>query len=154
MKPTLDEKDLQILRLLQEDGRITNADLAKQIGLSPPSALQRVRRLEQSGFIDRYTAVLDPDLLGYGITVWAMISLTLHQDQPIEKFREGVLSIPEVVECYNISGEYDFLLKILVADIHAYEKLMREELSRIEGIRNLHSSFVLGVTKQTTSVPI
>ncbi len=154
MKATLDEKDIQILKILQDDGRITNADLAKQIELSPPSALQRVRRLERAGFIRGYTALLDPEALGYGITVWAMMSLTLHQDQPIEKFREGIQQIPEVVECYNVSGEYDFLLKILVADIHAYERLMREKLSRIEGIRNLHSSFVLGVTKHTTHVPV
>lgn len=154
MKPPLDEKDIQILRILQEDGRITNADLAKRIDLSPPSALQRVRRLERSGFIRGYTALLDPEMLGYGITVWAMISLTLHQDQPIDRFREGVQQIPEVVECYNVSGDCDFLLKILVADIHAYEQLMREKLSRIEGIRNLHSSFVLGVTKHTTQIPV
>jgi Lrp/AsnC family transcriptional regulator, leucine-responsive regulatory protein len=154
MKPTLDEKDRQILQILQEDGRITNADLAKRIELSPPSALQRVRRLERAGFIRGYTALLDPELLGFGITVWAMISLTLHQDQPIDKFRDGVLKIPEVVECYNVSGDDDFLLKILVADIHAYERLMREKLSRIEGIRNLRSSFVLGVTKHSTHIPV
>ena len=154
MNHPLDKKDLTILQTLQEDGRITNADLAKAIKLSPPSALQRVRRLEKAGYIRSYTALLDAEKLGYGITIWAMVSLTLHQDQPIERFREAVQAIPEVVECYNVSGEFDFLLKILVADIRAYEQLMRERLSRIEGMRQLQSSFVLGTTKCTTQIPI
>lgn len=154
VKSFLDETDAKILQLLQENGRITNADLAKAIQLSPPSALQRVRRLERAGYIKGYTALLDPEKLGYSITVWAMMSLTLHQDQPIETFRNRVMEIPEVVECYNVSGEFDFLLKVLVADIRAYESLMRETLSRIEGVRQLQSSFVLGVTKQTTHIPL
>ncbi|HRK22206.1 MAG TPA: Lrp/AsnC family transcriptional regulator [Fimbriimonadaceae bacterium] len=154
MKSFLDETDEKILKILQENGRITNADLAKAIELSPPSALQRVRRLERAGYILGYTALLDPEKLGYSITVWAMMSLTLHQDQPIERFRSRVMEVPEVVECYNVSGEYDFLLKILVADIRAYESLMRETLSRIEGVRQMQSSFVLGVTKHTTHIPV
>jgi len=154
VKSFLDETDEKILKILQENGRITNADLAKAIELSPPSALQRVRRLERAGYILGYTALLDPEKLGYSITVWAMMSLTLHQDQPIERFRSRVMEVPEVVECYNVSGEYDFLLKILVADIRAYESLMRETLSRIEGVRQMQSSFVLGVTKHTTHIPV
>lgn len=154
VKNNLDETDEKILEILQDNGRITNADLAKAIKLSPPSALQRVRRLERAGYVKGYTALLDPEKLGYSITVWAMMSLTLHQDQPIESFRNRILEIPQVVECYNVSGEFDFLLKILVADIRAYETLMRETLSRIEGVRQLHSSFVLGVTKHTTHIPL
>lgn len=154
MRSSLDDIDEKILQILQENGRITNADLAKCIELSPPSALQRVRRLERAGYIIGYTALLDPEKLGYPITVWAMMSLTLHQDQPVEKFRESVMLIPEVVECYNVSGEFDFLLKILVADIAAYEALMREKLSRLEGVRQLKSSFVLGVTKHSTHIPL
>jgi len=154
VKSFLDETDEKILKILQENGRITNADLAKAIELSPPSALQRVRRLERAGYILGYTALLDPEKLGYSITVWAMMSLTLHQDQPIDRSRTPVMEVPEVVECYNVSGEYDFLLKILVADIRAYESLMRETLSRIEGVRQMQSSFVLGVTKHTTHIPV
>jgi Lrp/AsnC family transcriptional regulator, leucine-responsive regulatory protein len=154
MKGSLDATDRKILRILQENGRITNADLAKAIELSPPSALQRVRRLEQAGYIRGYSALLDADKLGYPVTVWAMVSLVLHQDQPIERFREGIQKIPEILECYNLSGEFDFLLKIVVADIRSYEELMREKLSRIEGIRQLQSAFVLRVTKHTTHLPI
>src|SRR5689334_19538962 len=123
MKSFLDETDVRILRILQEDGRITNADLAKAIELSPPSALQRVRRLERAGYVKKYTALLDPEKLGYSITVWAMISLSLHQGLPVDDFRKGIQENPEVVECYNVSGEFDFLLKIIVEDIRAYERL-------------------------------
>ena len=154
MKSFLDETDERILRILQDDGRITNADLAKAIELSPPSALQRVRRLERAGYVKKYTALLDPEKLGYSITVWALISLSLHQGLPVDAFRKGVEEIPEVVECYNVSGEFDFLLKILVQDIRSYERLMHDKLSRIEGVSKLHSCFVLGTSKQTTEVPI
>jgi len=154
MKHNLDEIDQRILQILQGDGRITNADLAKAIQLSPPSALQRVRRLEKAGYIQNYTALLDPEKLGYTITVWALISLSLHQDRPVDVFRQGIEAIPEVVECYNVSGEFDFLLKILVEDIRGYERLMHDKLSRIEGVRQLQSCFVLSTTKHTTHIPL
>src|SRR5438105_2391153 len=105
----IDDVDLQLLKLLQRDGRITNADLAKSVGLSPPSVLQRVRALERAGLVRGYTALLDPEKLGLKITAFAMISLSLHQDMPIERFRRSILEIDEVQECYHVSGEYDFL---------------------------------------------
>ena len=154
MKSTLDDIDLQILRLLQADGRITNAELAKRVGLSPPSALQRVRNLEKKGFILGYHGLLDPERLGLPVSVIAMISLSLHQDRAIEQFRKAINSIPEIVECYHVSGEYDYLLKILVSDIRAYETLIREEISKIRGIRQITSSFVLAVPKRTTQIPL
>ena len=149
----LDEVDLQLLKLLQDDGRITNADLAKSVGLSPPSVLQRVRALEKAGFVRAYTALLDPEKLGLGVTAFAMISLSLHQDMPIERFRKAVLEIEEVLECYHVSGDYDFLLKIVVRDMRAYEALIREKISRIRGIGKINSSFVFGTPKQTTAIP-
>ncbi|MFI5386867.1 MAG: Lrp/AsnC family transcriptional regulator [Fimbriimonadales bacterium] len=150
----IDEVDVQLLRLLQQDGRITNADLAKAVGLSPPSVLQRVRALERAGLIKGYAAILDAEKLGLRITAFAAISLSLHQDMPIERFRKAIQSVEEVQECYHISGEYDFLLKINVRDMRAYETLIREKISRIKGIRQINSSFVFGVTKQTTAIPI
>ncbi len=150
----LDEVDVRLLQLLQADGRITNADLAKTVGLSPPSVLQRVRALEKAGLIRGYTALLDPDRLGLRITAFAQVSLSLHQDMAIERFRRSVLEVPEVMECYHVSGDYDFLLKILVRDMRSYEVLIREKISRIRGIRQINSSFVFGVTKQTTAIPI
>ncbi len=154
MKDSLDDVDLQILRILQADGRITNAELANRIELSPPSALHRVRNLEKSGMIKQYIAVLDAEKLGFGITVWAMVSLSLHQDQPIEGFRKSVLAIEEIVECYHVSGEFDFLLKILVPDIAAYEHLIRLKLSHIKGIQQIKSSFVLANPKSSMALPI
>lgn len=154
MKTYLDEIDLQILRILQADGRITNAELAKRVELSPPSALQRVRQLEKSGYIKRYAALLEPDKLGLKVTVWAMVSLSLHQDQPIERFRKSIAEIPEIVECHHVSGEFDFLLKILVPDIRSYELLVRNKLSKIKGIQQIKSSFVLATPKLTTQIPL
>lgn len=154
MKTHLDEVDIHILSLLQDDGRVTNADLAKLVGLSPPSVLQRVRALEKSGLIRGYHAILDPDRLGLRVTALAMISLSLHQEQPIERFRRSIQEIPEVLECLHVSGEFDFLLKIVVKDIRAYEQLIREKLSKIRGIRQIKSSFVLGTPKQTTRLPL
>lgn len=154
MKTHLDEVDVQILALLQADGRITNADLAKKVNLSPPSVLQRVRTLEKAGLIRGYFGLLDAERLGFRITALAMISLSLHQEQPIERFRKSVQEIPEIMECYHVSGEYDFLLKIVVKDIRAYEVLIRERLSKIKGIGQIKSSFVLAVPKYTTQLPI
>jgi Lrp/AsnC family leucine-responsive transcriptional regulator len=150
----IDEVDVQLLKLLQQDGRITNADLAKSVGLSPPSVLQRVRALERAGLIRGYTALLDAEKLGMRITAFAMVSLSLHQDMAIERFRRSVLDVEEVQECYHVSGEYDFLLKIVVKDMRAYEVLIREKISRIRGIRQINSSIVFGVTKQTTAIPL
>jgi Lrp/AsnC family transcriptional regulator, leucine-responsive regulatory protein len=154
MKTHLDEVDIQILSLLQGDGRMTNADLAKHVNLSPPSVLQRVRTLEKLGLIRGYFALLDSERLGLRITALAMISLSLHQEQPIERFRKEIQAIPEVLECYHVSGEFDFLLKIVVKDIRAYEQLVREKLSKIKGIGQIRTSFVLATPKYTTKIPL
>lgn len=150
----LDEKDVQLLAHLQNDGRVTNADLAKRVNLSPPSVLQRVRALEKLGLIKGYTALLDADRLGLKITALTLINLSLHQDQPIERFRKAILQLPEVLECYHVSGEYDFVLKIMVRDMRAYEMFVREKLAKIKGVGKIHTSFVLGTTKHTTHLPL
>ena len=154
MKTHLDEIDVQLLAILQADGRITNADLAKRVNLSPPSVLQRVRALEKSGLIRNYVAILDQDRLGLKITAWVQISLALHQEQPIERFRKSVQEIPEILECYHVSGDFDFLLKVVVRDMKAYEAFVREKLSKIKGIGQIRTGFVFGTTKYTTQVPL
>lgn len=150
----LDETDLQLLRMLQADGRVTNAELAKSVNLSAPSVLQRVRNLERSGTIRHYTAILDAEKLGFRLTALTMISLSLHEAQPIERFRKAVIEIPEVTEAYHVTGEFDFLLKIVVRDIRHYEQLIRERLTKLRGISQIKSSFVLGVTKHSTEVRV
>ncbi len=150
----LDDLDRAILRLLQDDGRISNAELARRVGLSPPSVLQRVRRLETLGFVQRYCAHLDPGKMGFSLTVFAMVSISLHHEEAIETFRRAVTDIPEVLECFHVSGDFDFLLRVLVRDMADYERLIRERLSRIGGIGKIHSSFVLATTKSTCVLPL
>ena len=154
MKAHLDEVDVQILSLLQTNGRMTNSDLAKAVQLSPPSVLQRVRTLEKMGIIRAFVALLDHERLGFRITALAMVSLSLHQEQPIERFRKSVQEIPEVLECYHVSGEFDFLLKIVVRDMRAYEKLIRERLSKIKGVGKIQTSFVLATPKHSTTLEL
>ena len=154
MKGQLDDVDLQILTILQRDGRVTNADLAKAVNLSPPSVLQRVRALEKAGLIRGYHALLDHDRLGLRITAMVMITLALHQDMAIERFRRAVLEVPEILECHHVSGDFDFLLKVVVRDMRAYETFIRERLSKIKGVGQIRTSFVLGTTKYTTEIQI
>ncbi|RYG36963.1 Lrp/AsnC family transcriptional regulator [bacterium] len=154
MKTHLDEVDLQLLGILQADGRITNADLAKRVGLSPPSVLQRVRALEKAGLVKGYVALLDHDRLGLKISAWVQITLSLHQDQAIERFRSQVSELPEVMECYHVSGDYDFLLKVVVRDMKTYEQFVSKKLSKIRGLGKINTSFVFGVNKHTTQIPL
>ena len=154
LKTHLDETDVQILNLLQNDGRITNAELAKRVGLSPPSVLQRVRALEKAGLIRNYVAILEPERLGLRITAIVMIGLSLHQEQPIERFRRAIQEIPEITECYHVSGDFDFLLKVVVRDMRAYEVFLREKLSKIKGIGKITTNFVLATNKQVTQIPL
>lgn len=154
MKERLDSADRNILKLLQEDGRITNADLARKVGLSPPSMLQRVRRLEKRGFIQGYTARLDAEMIGYSLQVMAMIGLSMHQDQPIESFIRAVDEVPEVIDCYHLSGDFDFMLHIVAKDMHDYERILRDHLSTIKAIGKIHSCFVLRTTKESQALPI
>jgi Lrp/AsnC family leucine-responsive transcriptional regulator len=149
-----DATDRDILRYLQADGRITNAELARRVSLSPPSVLQRVRRLEDWGVIQGYATRLDPESLGFSLTIVAMVSLALHQDRPIDEFRKKVVEFPEVLECLHVSGDYDFMLRIVAKDVHDYERFVSERLSAIKGIGKIHSCFVLGVNKSTSALPI
>jgi len=153
-KAHLDEVDWQLLGLLQKDGRMTNADLAKTVGLSPPSVLQRVRTLEKAGLIRGYTALLDAERLGFRITAWVHITLALHQDAPIERFRKSVQEIPEILECYNVTGDFDFLLKVIVRDMRAYETFVREKLSKIKGVQQIKTSIAFGTYKYTSQISL
>jgi Lrp/AsnC family leucine-responsive transcriptional regulator len=153
-KSHLDEIDWQLLALLQKDGRVTNADLAKSVGLSPPSVLQRVRVLEKAGLIRGYSALLDAERLGFRITAWVQITLALHQEQPIERFRKSVQDIPEILECYHVTGDFDFLLKVVVKDMRTYEIFVREKLSKIKGIGQIKTSIAFGTNKYTTQIAL
>lgn len=154
MKERLDKSDRHILKLLQQDGRISNADLARKIGLSPPSMLQRVRKLENAGFIKGYSTQLNPEKLGFHLFVIAQVSLSMHQDKPIEQFVDEIMKVPEVLACYHVSGDYDFMLKIVAKDMHDYERIVKENLASIKVVGKIHSCFVLSTNKETEILPI
>lgn len=150
----LDDVDQRILAELQADARIANAELARRIALSPPATLQRVRRLEELGLILGYHARLSPARAGFGLIAYVMVDLELHQERPIEQFRKAMRVIPEVLECHNVSGDYDFLLKVVARDMQHYETIAREKLSRARGVGKIHTCFVLATSKDTSSLPL
>ena len=149
---TLDEMDRKILSALRLDGRLTVAELAERVGLSPSPCWTRVRRLEASGAIKGYVAVLDPKALGVPNIVFVEITLDKHDDQVLERFGEALAGIPEVMEAHLVAGEYDYLVKVAVADTEHYERFLRESLYRIAGIRNSRSTFALRALRQSISI--
>ena len=150
----LDKIDRKILEILQSDAKITNAQLAKDIGLSPAPTLERVKKLETSGLIKSYHAQLDTQMLGLGVSIFILISLSSHKMNQINSFVDKIKKLPEVTECHHITGSGDFLLKVLTTDIPSYQKLILDKLSQIEAIGNLQSMVVLANYKQSKVLPI
>lgn len=116
--------------------------------------LQRVRKLESGGYIRRYTTQLNAQKLGYALEVIAMVSLTTHQGQPIDDFIAGIEQVPEILECYHVSGDYDFMLKIVATDMQDYERILRAGLSSIKGVGKIHSCFVMSRCKEQSLLPV
>jgi len=150
----LDSKDIQLLDKLQENSRITNTELARHVGLSPSSTLERVKKLETSGLIDKYITLLNPRLAGYGCFTYVEVKLARHGETPVEDFFKSIADIPEVLECHHITGEADFLLKIATKDIPSYEDLILHQLSALPNVQNLKTSVVLSTFKQETRLVI
>ncbi len=150
----LDEIDKKILQVMQKDGRITNLQLSNEIGLSPAPTLERVRKLERSNVIESYHARLNARKMGYGLKVIIQVSLIRQIDNAMQKFTRKVIEIPEVIECLQVTGEYDYYLKALVKDIEALDKLVNQKLSTIEEIRQMHSSVILSTVKDSWSIPV
>ncbi len=150
----LDNIDRNILKILQNDGRITNSQLSKDIGLSPAPTLERVKKLEQTGYIKSYHAVLDKAKLGLGVTTFVMVSLKQHNKETIEKFIESINKLEEVIECHHTTGTADFMLKVVSDDIADYQKLMLEEISNIEVIADMQSMVILSTFKDSKAVPV
>ena len=150
----LDKIDRKILEILQSDAKITNAQLAKDIGLSPAPTLERVKKLETSGLIKSYHAQLDTQMLGLGVSIFILISLSSHKMNQINSFVDKIKKLPEVTECHHITGSGDFLLKVLTQDIPSYQKLILDKLSQIEEIGNMQSMVVLANYKQSKVLPI
>ncbi|MBC8052511.1 MAG: Lrp/AsnC family transcriptional regulator [Sphingobacteriaceae bacterium] len=148
-----DKIDLQILQLLQGNGRITNLQLSHEIGLSPAPTLERVRKLENGGFIKSYHAIVDEELLGLGIKTFIQIQLDFHRDNAIETFVEEVKQIKEVTECHHVTSGCDFILKIYVKDIKAYERLIMEKISKISVIKTFQTMMILSTSKNEPVLP-
>eukprot|EP01031_Cornospumella_fuschlensis_P050653 gene50653-61957_t len=144
----MDKIDRKILSELQRNGRASLQEISNAVGLSSTPCWTRMKRMEDTGVIERYTVNLNAEALGLGETVMVQVTLDSHSDNTLEKFGEILASIPEVVEAYLVSGEYDYLLRIAVRDTKDYERLLREKLYRIKGIRHSKSNFVLRTLKK------
>jgi len=150
----LDYTDIQILSELQKNAKLTIKELASAVNLSSSPTFERLKRLEKEGYIKKYVAVLDARKVGNGIIVLCNVSLKEHSKQYIEGFMAAVESIDEVVECYNTSGDFDFLMKLYVKDMQHYRKIVIDTLGVIESVGSLHSIFVINEVKKSDSIPI
>jgi Lrp/AsnC family transcriptional regulator, leucine-responsive regulatory protein len=150
----LDKIDLKILEIVQGNGRITNLLLSSEIGLSPAPTLERVKKLENSGIIKSYHASLDENALGLGIKAIVQVSLTRQINNAIHNFKQQIMGINEIVECYQVTGNFDYQLKLMVPDIHAFERLIEEKLSKIEEIRQMQTMVIVSTVKESKILPL
>lgn len=150
----MDSTDLKILAELQRNARIANVDLARAVSLSPSPCLARVRALEQAGYIDRYVTLLDAKKLGLTVSVLVQVTLERQVESALEIFEKAVRERPEVMECYLMTGDADYLLRVLVPDVPAFERFILDFLSRVPGVGNIKSSFALKQVKYQTALPL
>jgi Lrp/AsnC family transcriptional regulator, leucine-responsive regulatory protein len=150
----LDAIDRRILTALQRDGRLQNAELAKEVGLSPSPCLRRVRRLEEAGVIQRYAALLDPAKIGFGMTLFARVWLTGQDEETVGPFVEAIGKLPQVIECHLMAGDCDFVLRVLAEDLDDYRRFQMEHLGRIKGVRNIKTEIPMQKIKQSTELPV
>lgn len=153
-KPALDTLDRKILESLQANGRMSLAELSDKVGLSPSPCLRRIRNLERSGVIARYVAVLDQRMVGLPVSVFVSIKLEKQKQEALDRFAKAVERWPEVLECYLMTGSRDYWLRVVVPDLEAYERFVKQKLTRLEGIASIESSFALEQVKYTNVLPI
>ncbi len=154
MEQKLDKVDRELLNHLQENARITNAELARRVDLSPPGLQKRVRKLEEAGIIDHYATILNAETVGYDMLCFVQITLVRHKSEFLQNFMHVVQDIPEVLEAYHITGEYDYLLKVVIRNRKHLEEFILETLSPLAGMDKIRTSLVLNKIKMTTAVPI
>ena len=150
----LDKIDKKILNILQENGRITNSQLATDVGLSPPPMLERVKKLEKNGIITKYVAILDSKKIDKSTIVIVSLSLARHRIKSIDQVTHELSKFPEILECYHIAGEEDYLLKVVVKDVHEYEEFILKKLAQISAIEKIKSHIVLSSLKSDTKILI
>ena len=151
---TLNKTDLQILRTLQRNAKLTTKELADAVHLTPTPVFERLKRLERQGYIKKYVAVLDADKLNRGLLVFCKVKLKQINREIADDFERRISHIPEVTECYNTSGTYDYLLKIRAADMKEYQQFVLNKLGTIESLASLESTFVMSEVKQTHGINI
>ena len=150
----IDSTDLRILKVLQIRGRITNAELADEINLSPSACHRRIQRIEERGFIKDYVALLDSRKVGVPTTVFVEITLTAQADEILDACEKAVSKIPDVLECHLMAGSADYILKIVAEDTEDYSRIHRQHLTRLPGVAQMQSSFALRTVFKTTALPI
>ena len=153
-KPRLDDIDLRIIDELQRNGRMTNVDLARRVGISAPPCLRRVRALEQAGFIAGYHANLDPALLGFGVTVFAMVGLHSQAEADLQAFEARVESWPQVRECHMLNGDIDFILKCVAPDLASFQDFLTQKLTSAPNVANVKTSLTIRQSKKLSGVPV
>ncbi|MDQ0250793.1 Lrp/AsnC family transcriptional regulator [Sphingomonas sp. Sphisp140] len=149
-----DDIDVRILGLLQDNGRMTNVELAERVGLTAPPCLRRVRALEQQGAITGYHAALDPAALGYNLTVFAMVSLKSQAEADLRAFEQMVADIPEVRECHMLNGEIDFILKIVAPDLQSFQHILTTRLTPAPNVEHVKTSLTIRTSKALPGVPV
>ena len=154
IKKELDGIDLKILRILQDEGRISNLDLSKKIGMSPPPTLRRVRDLEKNGFIDGFRANIDPSKLGYDLTAWIFISLKNQNEESLNTFEKLVWGWETIRECYMLNGEVDFILKSVSKNMVEFNDFLSQNITSNENVLSVKTAFAIKATKRLGNVPI
>ena len=152
--PSIDRTDYRILHQLQNNGRLTNLELAERVGLSPSPCLRRVRVLEESGIIRRYVAIVDAKAVGLPISAFIKVSLRSQELDSLEAFQQRVASFPEIMECYLMTGSSDYLLRVVVPSLEAYERFLVDKLTRVPGISSIQTSFALKPVVSRTELPL
>ena len=150
----LDRTDKRILECLQQDGRISNVQLARKVNLTPTPCMERVKRLERHGFIRGYTAILDPELVNAGLLVFVEIDLSHTSPNAFRKFREEAQDLPEIMDCHLVSGNFDYLIKARVSDMKAYRKLLGEKILSLPYVNGSRSYVVMEKVKETSNIPL
>ena len=149
-----DAIDIKILNLLQENAKLTNVELSAKVNLSPSPCLARVRALEQAGVISQYVTLLDPLKIGLGLSVFIQIVLERQVDRNLDDFQSKIALYPEVMECYLMTGDFDYLIRVVVPDMAALERFILDKLTKIPGLSNIKSSFALKRIKYKTALPL
>lgn len=154
MTETLDRYDRHILRILQADGRISNQQLADEVGLSTAACWRRVKALDERGVLKRYTTLVDPEALGYNLCVFMMVTLLRHSQDSAIEFEDAVKSCPEVLQCYAVTGNADFVLRVVIPSMAAYDRFLTDKIFTLPGVSQVKSNFALREVKYETAIPV